>query len=68
MKHCMYCKREISADAVVDVCQQCGEQVWGAKMFKAILDNMSQAREVGDLYQGSVTEIKEGSGKNISIK
>ncbi len=59
MKHCMYCKKTIGEESVVDVCQQCGEQVWGSKMFKAIKDNMEQARDIGDLYQGSVTDIKD---------
>ena len=57
----MYCKKTIAVDSVVDVCQQCGEQVWGPKMFKAIKDNMEQARDIGDLYQGSVTDLKERS-------
>jgi len=38
----------------VDVCERCGIGVWGEKMFKAIKDNMSDARDKGDLFQGSV--------------
>ena len=57
MKCCMFCKKEIREDSVVDVCLQCGHMVWGDKMFKAIEDNMKKARDVGDLYQGSVTNI-----------
>jgi len=53
---CIYCKSEIAKDSVVDVCNRCGLSVWGEKMFKAIVNNMEQAREVGNLYQGSVTE------------
>jgi len=56
MKRCIYCKREISEDSVMDVCKQCGHAVWGEKMFQAIIDNMKKARDDGDLYQGSVTE------------
>ena len=52
----MYCKKEISENSVVDVCFPCGIQVWGEKMFQAIIDNMKKARDDGDLYQGSVTE------------
>lgn len=56
MKHCIYCKREISLEQVIDVCASCGFKVWGEKMFNAIVQNMENAKEVGDLYQGSVTE------------
>ena len=57
MKKCMYCSKEISPDAVVDVCEPCGHVVWGVKMFSAIKTNMESAREKGDLHQGSVGDI-----------
>lgn len=61
MKKCMYCKNEIDKDSVVDVCYSCGLKVWGEKMFKAIVANMEQARDVGDLYQGTVNEeLRQG--------
>ena len=56
VKSCIYCKVAIDETSVVDVCIRCGIGVWGEKMFAAILDNMNDAREKGDLYQGSVTE------------
>lgn len=55
MKKCMYCKKDIPEERVVDVCANCGNKVWGEKMFKAIVDSMEQARDVGDLYQGNVS-------------
>nr|AQS33350.1 hypothetical protein [uncultured archaeon] len=54
-KHCIYCKTQIDENSVVDVCRRCGVGVWGEKMFAAILQNMSQAKEAGDLFQGTVT-------------
>ena len=55
---CVYCKSEISDGRAVDVCTPCGHQIWGQKMFQAIIDNMGNARKNGDLYQGSVTSSK----------
>jgi uncharacterized UBP type Zn finger protein len=59
MKKCVYCGKEIDSTSVVDVCYVCGESVWGKKMFQAIIDNMGEARDKGDLFQGSVTDTKE---------
>ncbi len=56
---CVYCKGEINDDRAVDVCNKCGVGVWGEKMFQTIIDNMGKARDVGDLYQGSVTSLKK---------
>lgn len=55
VKHCVYCKSEVDANSVIDVCQRCGHAVWGDKMFKAIIDNMENAREKGSLEQGSIS-------------
>ncbi|OIO81541.1 hypothetical protein AUJ84_00740 [Candidatus Pacearchaeota archaeon CG1_02_32_132] len=55
-KRCVYCSKEIDTESVVDVCESCGEGVWGEKMFGAIKENMEGARKKGDLHQGSVTE------------
>ena len=55
-KKCIYCNIDLSEDSVVDVCIRCGNQVWGERMFQAIIDNMESARESGDLDQGSITD------------
>ena len=55
MSNCIYCKTQLSEDSPIEVCLSCGHKVWGEKMFQAILDNMENARESGDLHQGSVT-------------
>ena len=54
MGKCVYCKKDIEDNRAVDICDSCGKGVWGGKMFKAIIDSMNNAREKGDLMQGSV--------------
>lgn len=55
VRKCIYCALEIDSESVIEFCQKCGVGVWGEKMFKAIVDNMENARKAGDLHQGSVT-------------
>jgi hypothetical protein len=59
MKKCIYCSSEIPNESVIDFCERCGKGVWGEKMFNAILKNMEDAREKGDLCDpsGSTTEV-----------
>jgi hypothetical protein len=55
-KNCIYCRSEIAADAVLDVCQRCGHGVWGEKMYNAIVKSMEGAKSDGNLMQGSITQ------------
>jgi len=55
-KKCIYCKTDIPADAVLDVCQRCGYGVWGEKMYAAIVKSMEDAKSSGNLDQGSITQ------------
>ena len=48
-KKCIYCNAELSENSVIDFCGKCGRNVWGEKMFNAIVKNMEEAREKGDL-------------------
>lgn len=56
VKKCLYCNKEIDNNSVIDFCESCGINVFGTKLLKTIIENMSNAREKGDLMQGSVFE------------
>ena len=49
MKKCLYCGKELADDCVVDFCKKCGVNVWGEKMFNAIIQNMEDAKRKGNL-------------------
>jgi len=49
VKKCVYCSARISDESVIDVCERCGYGVWGPKMFKAIVNNMEDAKSKGDI-------------------
>jgi len=61
-KKCVYCNQEISDKRSLDVCDKCGVGVWGKKMFEAILQNMKEADEKGNLSFNDPLEINNGSG------
>lgn len=49
IRKCIYCGKEVSEESVIDFCDSCGKNVWGEKMFNAIVQNMEDAKERGDL-------------------
>ena len=51
MKKCIYCKKELNNESVIDFCDRCGVGVFGPKMFKTIVQNMQEAERRGDLDQ-----------------
>lgn len=53
VQKCIYCGAEINDDRSLTVCNKCGVKVWGEKMFNAIVKNMEEAREKGDLCHTS---------------
>ncbi len=58
-KKCIYCGKEIPEESVIDFCEKCGIGVWGEKMFKAIVENMNNAKNNGDLCHSRIDEIEE---------
>jgi len=68
VKKCVYCCCQIFDNRAVDVCDKCGVGVWGQKMFKAIIDNMNNAKEKGDLMQGLVNEGLQKSVQDSKFK
>ena len=64
-KKCIYCKAALEDGSVIDFCTGCGVGVWGPKMFETIKRNMENAREAGDLYQGSVTSAVPSPPKSF---
>jgi len=67
-KRCVYCSCEIADDRCVDVCDTCGLQVWGTKMFSAIKQSMGEANEKGDLFQGCVGGCRLDNESEINTK
>ncbi len=60
VKKCIYCNSEVAEDSVIDFCENCGKQVWGEKMFRAIVQNMEEARDNNDLCApGTITDFSE---------
>jgi hypothetical protein len=51
-KRCIYCRCEIADNSVIDFCKKCGYGVWGPKMCEAIIKEMEEANQRGDLDQG----------------
>lgn len=49
MKKCIYCGAEIDEESVVDFCEKCGVNVFGRKMFDAIVQRMNEAKDCGDI-------------------
>jgi uncharacterized protein with PIN domain len=60
-KKCIYCSGEVPDEAVIDFCDTCGKNVWGEKMFNAIVQNMENARENGDLNFNSGEKFEDSA-------
>ena len=63
-KKCIYCGAEISEEFIVDFCERCGIKVFGKRMFEAIIKNMKDAQERGDLYPTLPDDLNKSNEKN----
>jgi len=57
-KKCMYCRKDVHEDSVMDVCEPCGVGVWGKKMFETIIRKMEDARAKDDLVSTNTIGIQ----------
>ncbi len=75
VKRCIYCNFELDSSSVVDICETCMYKVWGPKMAKAIVDNMTKEKDKGNMELGRVSETErvvkrvevESVEKNIEV-
>ena len=59
MRKCVYCQTEIMDQRSMQICDRCGEKVWGRKMFEAIKKATDEAQERGDLEFNSCELLKD---------
>jgi len=64
-RKCIYCKKEINENSVIDFCERCGVGVWGQKMFKTIVKNMEEAREKEDLVSTNMIGLQDFNKKKF---
>lgn len=64
-KKCIYCKKDIHDEMVLDVCNVCGVGVWGQKMFSTIVKKMEDARSKDDLVSTNTIGIKDFGKRNF---
>ena len=53
-KRCVYCKADVDANSVVDMCERCMHGVWGKKMTNLIVSRMNEEKAKGNLELGRV--------------
>ncbi len=64
MRKCVYCHSDIKDNRSMEICDRCGEKVWGKKMFDAIKKSTDEARDKGDL-EPMKPELLDGTGKKF---
>jgi len=61
MTKCVYCNADISDNRSMEICDRCGVQVWGQKMWAAIKKTTDNARDNGDLALYKEQEAEKGN-------
>ena len=59
MRRCVYCHSELFDNRSMEICDRCGEGVWGKKMFEAIKKTTDEERDKGNLEPMSPDIIKQ---------
>lgn len=62
-KKCLYCGKILEDSSVIDFCHTCGRGVFGEKMLQAIINNMEEARDKGDLCHSKSLTNSEDTGQ-----
>lgn len=57
MKKCIYCRCDLDDYTIVDFCERCGKGAFGERMFRAIVQNMQEAKKRGDLEQSWISNL-----------
>ena len=64
-KKCIYCKKEVSEDRAIDVCDSCAVGVWGHKMFSTIVKKTNDAKDNDDLVSTNTIGIQDFDQKTF---
>ncbi len=64
-KKCVYCNSNILDGRSMEICDSCGEKVWGKKMFDAIKKVTDEERDKGNLSPMN-PDLLDGTGKLFS--
>jgi uncharacterized UBP type Zn finger protein len=64
MRKCVYCLSDLKDDRSMEICDRCGEKVWGKKMFDAIKKTTDEARDKGNL-EPMRPDLLDNTGKKF---
>ncbi len=64
MRKCVYCGSDLKDNRSMEICDRCGEKVWGKKMFDAIKKTTDETRDKGDL-ELMKSDLLDNTGKRF---
>lgn len=65
MRRCVYCNADLTDNRSMEICDRCGEGVWGRKMFEAIKKTTDEERDKGNLEPMN-PHLLDGTDKKFS--